>query len=242
MRSHHTAPSEPGASRHLPQPDFLPSECCPLTGTFISAAWKGSSSLLFLDLNSLCCLRGTGDHTSCFVWENQEECLVSNLSSLQDSRANQRLLQSQPMRILYTWPPRWCRGSGRGMDWEFGIGRCKLLFVKWINNRVLLCGTWWWFSSVVQSCPTLATPWTVARQAPLSMGFSRQEYWSGLPFPSPGDLPDPGIKPRSPALQADSLLTELRGKPVWHREQYPISWVQFSPSVVSDYLISCDKP
>ena len=48
-----------------------------------------------------------------------------------------------------------------------------------------------------------ATLWTVALQAPLSMGFSRQEYWSGLPFPSPGDLPDPGIKPRSPALQAD---------------------------------------
>ena len=53
-----------------------------------------------------------------------------------------------------------------------------------------------------------ATPWTVARQAPLSMGFSRQEYWSGLRFPSPGDLPDPGIEPKSPALQADSLPTE----------------------------------
>ena len=49
------------------------------------------------------------------------------------------------------------------------------------------------------------TPWTVAHQAPLSMGFSRQEYWSGLPFPSLGDLPDPGIKPGSPAWQADSL-------------------------------------
>ena len=48
------------------------------------------------------------------------------------------------------------------------------------------------------------TPWTVARQAPLSMGFSRQEYWSGLPFPPPGDLPDPGIELPSPALQADS--------------------------------------
>ena len=46
------------------------------------------------------------------------------------------------------------------------------------------------------------------------MGFSRQEYWSDLLFPSPGDLPDPGIEPRSPALQADSLLTELRGKPI----------------------------
>ena len=52
------------------------------------------------------------------------------------------------------------------------------------------------------------TPWDVARQTPLSMGFSRQEYWHGLPFPSPGDLPDPGVAARSPALQADSLPSE----------------------------------
>ena len=58
---------------------------------------------------------------------------------------------------------------------------------------------------VAKLCPTLATPWTVACQAPVSMEFSRQDYWSGWPFPSPGDLPKPGIKPRSPALQADSL-------------------------------------
>ena len=57
------------------------------------------------------------------------------------------------------------------------------------------------------------TPWTVAHQTPPSMGFSRQEYWSGLPFPSPGDLPDPGIEPRSPALQADALTSERGGKP-----------------------------
>ena len=62
---------------------------------------------------------------------------------------------------------------------------------------------------VTQSCPTLVTPWTVARHVPLSMEFSRQEYWSGLPFPSPGDLPDPGIETKSPALQAGSLPTEL---------------------------------
>ena len=56
------------------------------------------------------------------------------------------------------------------------------------------------------------TPWIVAHQAPLSMGFSRQEYWSGLPFPFPGDLPDPVIKPGSPALELDSLLSEPSGK------------------------------
>ena len=57
-----------------------------------------------------------------------------------------------------------------------------------------------------------ANPWTISRQASLSMGFSRQEYWSELPFPSPGDLPDPGIKSGSPALQADSLPPEPPGK------------------------------
>ena len=59
-----------------------------------------------------------------------------------------------------------------------------------------------------------ATPWTVAYQAPPSMGFSRQEYWSGLPFPSPGDLPDPGIEPKSPSFQADALTSEPPGKPM----------------------------
>ena len=63
------------------------------------------------------------------------------------------------------------------------------------------------------SCVWLfATLWTVAHQAPPSMGFCRQEYWSGLPFPSPGDLPDPGIEPRSPTLHADALTSEPWGK------------------------------
>ena len=57
------------------------------------------------------------------------------------------------------------------------------------------------------------TPWTVAYPAALSMGFSREEYWSGLPFPSPGDLPNPGIEARSPTLQADALPSEPPGKP-----------------------------
>ena len=74
------------------------------------------------------------------------------------------------------------------------------------------------------------TPWTVAHQAPLSMGFSRQEYWSGLPFPSPGYLPNPGIKPRFPALQANSLLSELSGKPWWSEE-----------CLLSNFLQSCPR-
>ena len=64
------------------------------------------------------------------------------------------------------------------------------------------------------SCvPLFGTPWTVAHQAPPSMEFSRHEYWSGLPFPSPGDLPNPGIEPGYPTLQADTLPSEPPGKP-----------------------------
>ena len=73
---------------------------------------------------------------------------------------------------------------------------------------------------VTQLCPTLYDPMPVACQAPLSMEFSRQEYWSALPFPSPGDLSDPGTEPTSPALQADSLLFEPPGKQInyyYHR-------------------------
>ena len=67
---------------------------------------------------------------------------------------------------------------------------------------------------VGKSCPTLVTTWAVACQALLSIGFPRQEYWSGLPFPSPEDLPNPEIEPRSPALQADSLPTDLQGNSI----------------------------
>ena len=77
----------------------------------------------------------------------------------------------------------------------------KYLFHYWWHNYFIKC-QWKWSRS---------TPWTVAHQAPPSMGFSRQEYWSGVPFPSPGDLPDPGIKPGSPAFQADALTSEPPG-------------------------------
>ena len=90
----------------------------------------------------------------------------------------------------------------------------KIEYAKWLFqysvnlcfNNILTAGG---NGLVTKSCPTLATPWTIAFQAPLSMAFSRQEYWSGLVFSSPGDLPNPGIEPRFPALQGDSLLTEL---------------------------------
>ena len=75
-------------------------------------------------------------------------------------------------------------------------------------------------SEVAQSCPTLCDPWTVAHQAPPSMGFSRQEYWNGLPFHSPGDLPDQGIEPSSLTLQADALTSAPPGKPLNKRIQF----------------------
>ena len=95
---------------------------------------------------------------------------------------------------------------------------------------------------VTQLCLILATPWTVVHEASLSMGFSRQEQWSGLPFPSPRDLPDPGIKPESPALQADSLLTELWGKPSHDmREASPIlSTINVTPSRNSEKVFTLE--
>ena len=91
------------------------------------------------------------------------------------------------------------------------------------------------------SCVQLfETLWTVAHQAPLSTGFPRQEHWSGLPFTSPGDLPNPGIEPESPALQAYSLPLSYPGSHSWfisfHNKQVQFSSVQFSCSVVSDSL------
>ena len=76
-----------------------------------------------------------------------------------------------------------------------------------IEQSVLCC------AMSLLSCPTLCDPMDCSLLGSSSMGFSRQEYWCGLPFPSPEDLPHPGIKPGSPALQADSLLFELEGSP-----------------------------
>ena len=79
---------------------------------------------------------------------------------------------------------------------------------------VVVYGCEYWTMKKVKSLSHVrlfVTPWTIAHQVPPSMGFSRQEYWSGLSFPSPGDLPDPGIEPRSPTLQADALTSEPPG-------------------------------
>ena len=83
-----------------------------------------------------------------------------------------------------------------------------------------------------------AALWTVAHSSPLSVGFSRQEYWSGLPFPSPGDLPHPGINPGLPALQSDSLPSKPSGKPISSKTSFfpvgdfPSSLLQWQPLIL----------
>ena len=79
---------------------------------------------------------------------------------------------------------------------------------------VCVCVHTYVFAQLLSYVQLLVTPWTTAHQARLSMGFSRQEYWSGLPFASPRDLPEPGIEPGSPALQEDSLLSDPLEKPM----------------------------
>ena len=95
---------------------------------------------------------------------------------------------------------------------------------------------------VAKSLLTLATPWTAAYPDPRYMGFSRQEYWSGLPFPSPGDLPTPGLEPGSPTLLADYIPTELWGNPniyyyIQNRESSKNKVLMYSTGNYSQYLI-----
>ena len=103
--------------------------------------------------------------------------------------------------------------SNNVISWSQGI-HSFCFFTLWPHHEAcgILVPSAWVLSrfSCVWLCATL---WAVAHQAPLSAGFSRQEYWSGMPYPCPGNLPKPVIKPRSPALQADSLSFEPPGKP-----------------------------
>ena len=91
-------------------------------------------------------------------------------------------------------------------------------FLSHEEGHSAICNNRWTLKAKVKllsHARFLVTPWIATYQAPPSMGFSRQECWSGLPFPSPGDLPNLGIEPGSPALQADALSSEPPGKPRW---------------------------
>ena len=100
-----------------------------------------------------------------------------------------------------------------------GVIKKDLDSQEFMPNSMLHYANWRMKVKSLSRVQLFATLWTLSHQAPPSMGFSRQDYWSGLPFPSPGDLPNSGIKPRSPSLQADSLTSEPPGKTNWRIEK-----------------------
>ena len=102
------------------------------------------------------------------------------------------------------------------------------IYVMANNVKVTSVRNYWVKVKSLSRVRPFATPWTVAYQAPPSMGFSRQECWSGLPFPSPGDLPDPGIERRFPALQADAFTVWATRVAQW----FPVVQIKISVSPV----------
>ena len=113
-----------------------------------------------------------------------------------------------PGKALLDWPGP-VPSEPRSLGWRLSLSSAHVPVCVCVCARACVCVCV--CTESLQSCLTLATPRTVASKVLLSIGFFRQEYWSGLPFPSPGDLPNSGIQPRSPILQADSLLIELPG-------------------------------
>ena len=120
---------------------------------------------------------------------------ASGLSELEPMALNQKMKSD-----THTWR--------YGTIWKLNTRLFILTRSKWRNSTFIK----WVKVKPLSRARLFATLWTVTHQAPLSMGFSRQDYWSGLPFPSPGDLPNPGIEARSPALLADALTSEPLGK------------------------------
>ena len=109
-----------------------------------------------------------------------------------------QILNDDVVQVLHSLCQKIWKTQQWSQDWKRSI---FILIPKKVKVKSLSC------------VRLLVTPWTVGYQASASMGFSRQKYWSGLPFPSPGDLPNPGIEPRSPALEADALTSEPPGNP-----------------------------
>ena len=137
-------------------------------------------------------------------------CLVTKWSKIEVAQSPPTLCNTTDYTVHEFFRPETGVGSLsllRGIfptqEWNQGFLHCRRILYQLSYHR----------SPIAKSCPTLVTPWTVVCQAPLSTGLPRQEYWSGLPFPSPGDLPDPGIKPVSPELAGGCFTTEPPGKP-----------------------------
>ena len=147
-------------------------------------------------------------HGLCSSWNSPDQNTgVGSLSLLQGIFPTQGSNPGLPhcRQILYQLSPQ---GNPRILEWvtyPFSRGSCQPR--NWTGSPALQARSLptevsekWSEVKLLSRVRLLATPWTIAYQAPLSMGFSKQDYWSGLPFPSPGDLPYPGIEPRSPAL------------------------------------------
>ena len=141
-----------------------------------------------------------GDHAPRYRSDNYK-CRKENKTKFK--RVLGRMEGKDILRVRGEWTRQNVANKIRKMSSAVDLMACSsVISVSWKLKVKLLSLVW-----------RFATPWTVAHQAPPSMGFSRQEHWSGLPFPFPGDLPDPGIEPRSPALEADALTSEPQGKP-----------------------------
>ena len=180
--------------------------------------------LIFAWSLPVCMLNHSVVCSSATLWAIAYQAPLSMGFSRQE-QSNPRLLWLlNYSQILYCWASRKVVVHLSSWMWSLSLLNTGILFVfSYVTLHALL---WWillaslfafywappsiWKVKVKSlSCVQLfVTPWTVAYQAPLSMGFPRQEYWSALPFPSPGDLPDPWLDPRSPTLQADALPSE----------------------------------
>ena len=177
----------PWAPRHPERPSHL----CPHR--------VKPASVLTVDTAALCvCERVLGICVCVFLFLFCSVCLVHRRKTKAASVA------PGPGRVANGATRRAERACG--LMWESQPALCLFVTTEGFQGPVCVC------VQLLSRVRLFVTPWTVARQAPLSMGFSRQEHWSGLPCPPPGDLPDPGIEHASPALQAGSLpLSHLPG-------------------------------
>ena len=133
----------------------------------------------------------------------------------------------------WTAQPRFRRLQRNYTQGTLDTSRCELQSIPMVQAEMQAAGRRMMPGEsvlAVQACLTICNPWTVAHQAPLSMEFSRQENWSGFPFPFPGALPSPAIKPGSPTLQADSLPFEAPGKPQFLQRIKSEARLEFTPS------------
>ena len=144
-------------------------------------------------------------------WHHIPICYEPMQSCIPNSSLNYQYHQSHPpIQPPPTAPAQSVGGRGgkRSLAGKKELGFSESILLTIPHLFLIL----WCEVKSLSRVQLYVTPWTVAYQAPPSMGFSRQECWSGVPFPSPGDLPDPGIEPRSPALRADALPSEPLGK------------------------------